>query len=85
MKNNAIIVVKNASNESATKIIFFRSYLSDTTPAIGKNTNVGIKKIKLAIDSIKVLSVSTVIHTNITKKMICEPNNENNCPAKKNI
>ena len=69
INNNASIVVKNANSESATKIIFLRSYLSDTTPAIGKNTNVGIKKIKLARESVMRLFDSSVIHIIITKKV----------------
>jgi hypothetical protein len=85
MKKNAIIVVNNASNESVTNIIFFRSYLSEITPAKGKTINVGIKNIKFAIESITGLPVTSLIHTKITKKITNDPNNENNCPTKKSI
>jgi hypothetical protein len=77
MKNNAIIVVNNACSESETKIIFFRSYLSDITPANGKITRVGIKNIKLAIESIIALPVTSQIQINITKKTTRDPNKEN--------
>jgi len=76
MKKNAKIAVKIACKESATKIIVFRLYLSDITPAIGKSASVGIKKRKLANDSIKTLPVTSVIHTNMTKKTTSDPNNE---------
>jgi hypothetical protein len=73
---------KYACKESTIKIMFFLLYLSVITPAIGKNTSVGIKKIKLAIESITALPVSSVIHTDITKKITSDPNNENICPKK---
>ncbi len=39
---------------------------------------------KLAKDNIDALPVVSVIHTNNTKKIINEPNNENNWPVQKN-
>jgi hypothetical protein len=76
MKKNTRIAVNKACNESVIKIIFFRSYLSEITPANGKATRVGNKFIKLAIESIISLLVTSQIHINITKKTTRDPNKE---------
>ena len=78
------ISVKNACVESTINIIFFRSYLSVNTPAIGAIINVGNMKKKFASDNIKRLPVSRVIHTIMTNWTIKEPNIENNWPDQKN-
>jgi hypothetical protein len=85
MKNIVKIIVKHACNESTTIIIIFRLSLSEITPAKGVMMSNGIRLIKLAKDNINGLFVTSVIHTNMTKKTTNDPNNENNCPNQKFI
>ena len=84
-KNIVRITVKYACNESTIKIIIFRLSLSDITPAKGVMIRRGTRLMKLANDNINGLLVTSVIHTNMTKKTTIDPNRENNCPNQKYI
>jgi hypothetical protein len=68
----------NACKESTTKINFFRSNLSEKTPAIGKKIVIGRIWRNVAVAKNTALCVSIVIHHIRTKKIIEDPNNENN-------
>jgi hypothetical protein len=76
IKSKARITDRYACKESTTNIIIFLLTLSAITPAKGVTINIGTKKIKLAIDNINALPVTSVIHTKIAKERTNDPNNE---------
>jgi hypothetical protein len=67
-----------ACEESATKISFFLSNLSEKTPAMGKKIVIGRIRKKVAVANNTGSRVSTEIHHISTKKTIEDPSNENN-------